>query len=300
MADRRPDYLTVRELAALLRVKDRKVYALAAAGSIPCSRATGKILFPRVAVEAWLARHGATARETASLSAARLAVLVGSHDPLLDWALRESRSGIASFFDGSFDGLARFGRGEAVVAGLHVFEPANGGGNWNVGHVSDAVAAESVVLIEWGWRERGLIVAAGNPLGLRGIADLAGRRVVPRQPEAASQQLLLHLMARDKLSTSDLMLSPMPARNETDLGLAVVDGNADAAFGLFGVARQLRLGFVPLLRERYDLLVWRRFWFEEPFQRFLAFCRSERFAAYAVELGGYDLSGFGTVHFNGP
>ena len=64
-------------------------------------------------------------------------MLVGSHDPLLDWALRESGCGIASFCDGSLDGLARLARGEAVVAGLHL---AEGEGAWNRGHVQERLA----------------------------------------------------------------------------------------------------------------------------------------------------------------
>ena len=49
-----PEFLTTREVAALLRVKERKVYDLAAAGAIPCRRVTGKLLFPRTEIEAWL------------------------------------------------------------------------------------------------------------------------------------------------------------------------------------------------------------------------------------------------------
>jgi molybdate-binding protein len=277
---------------------DRKVYALAAGGDIPCSRATGKILFPRAAVHAWLARHGSTASGATPLTIARPTVIVGSHDPLLDWALRESRSGIASFFDGSLDGMERFARADAVAAGIHLFEAGDGAG-WNVRNVSDAVGNEPVVLVEWAWRARGLIVAAGNPLGIEGVATLPGRRVKLRQPEAASQVLFLQLLAREGVSTQNLAPVAPPARNETDLALAVADGKADAAFGLSCAARPYRLGFVPIMRERYDLLVWRRFWFEEPFQRFLAFCRSPDFAAHAADLGGYDIGGFGTVHFNG-
>lgn len=297
MATRQPEFLTVRELAELLRVKQRKVYALAASGEIPCSRATGKILFPRGAVDSWLARHGATGAAPAAAPAERSTVMVGSHDPLLDWALRESRSGIASFFDGSLDGLARFVRAEAVCAGMHIFE--DGGEGWNARHVAEVLGGEPVVLIEWAWRERGLIVPRGNPLGLREIADLRRRRVVPRQPEAASQQLLLHLLACERLSIDDIVLVEPPARNETDLALAVADGKADAAFGLTGAARPYRLDFVPLMRERYDLLVWRRFYFEAPFQRLMRFCRGPAFAARAADFGGYDVSGFGTVRFNG-
>ena len=52
----RPDFLTVRELAALLRVTERKVYDLAATGQVPCNKATGKLLFPEAEVRAWIAR----------------------------------------------------------------------------------------------------------------------------------------------------------------------------------------------------------------------------------------------------
>ena len=66
------------------------------------------------------------------------------------------------------------------------------------------------------------------------------------------------------------------------------------------VARQSRLDFLPLFRERYDLAIWRRDWFEPPIQALMAFTRTPAFAARAAELGGYDISGLGTVRYNGP
>ena len=56
----------------------------------------------------------------------------------------------------------------------------------------------------------------------------------------------------------------------------------------------------PLSEERFDLLVDRRAWFEPPMQKLLTFCRSTAFLARAKELDGYDVSQFGTVHYNGP
>jgi molybdate-binding protein len=65
------------------------------------------------------------------------------------------------------------------------------------------------------------------------------------------------------------------------------------------MAQRLRLGFVPVIRERFDLLVDRAAWFDPPLQRLVGFCRSDAFRNKATELTGYDISGFGTVHFNG-
>ena len=101
MTEDLPAYLTTRELADLIRVKERKVYDLVAAGDVPCSRATGKLLFPRDAVLAWIDRAGENADEVRE----RPPVVLGSHDPLLEWALRESGCGLASLFDGSLDGV---------------------------------------------------------------------------------------------------------------------------------------------------------------------------------------------------
>ena len=287
-------YLTTRELAALLRIKERKVYELAAAGDVPCSRATGKLLFPRHAIEAWIARS--SSGPGLNRPTTRPQIFAGSHDPLLEWALRESGAGLASFFDGSLDGVARFASGDAAAAGLHLYDPEQE--LWNVPLVAERFGFEPIVLVQFAWRERGLIVTPDRVREFSGIGNLRGKQVVGRQPEAGSQTLLEHLLAAEKLDLSELTFA-LVARSETDAAQAIADGKADAAFGLLGAARQFRLGFVPVIRERFDLLVDRAAWFEPPLQRLFSFCASKTFADKAEEVGGYDVTGFGQVQFNG-
>jgi excisionase family DNA binding protein len=288
------EFLTTRELAELLRIKERKVYELASSGEIPCSRATGKLLFPRLAVAAWIARR--SSGPVPGTTVQRPNVLLGSHDPLLEWALRESRSGLATYLDGSLDGVERFAKGEGVAAGLHLYAPEADA--WNEPLIRRRFGTEPVALIEFAWRDRGLIVAPHCATRIRGIADLRGQRVTPRQAEAGSQVLLDQLLAGHGLTHADLDLTAA-ARSETDAAIAVLDGKADAAFGLRCLARQYQLGFVPIVRERFDLLVDRRSWFEPPLQRLFGFCRSPAFTAKAEALQGYDATGTGQVRFNG-
>jgi len=289
-----PEFLTTREVAALLRVKERKVYDLAAAGDIPCRRVTGKLLFPKAEIEAWL-----SGSQPVSVKSAHAPDMVsGSHDPLLDWALRESGSGLASFFDGSLDGLDRLANGEATACGMHVFEPDTGG--WNCAHVEARLPDAPVVLIEWAKRSRGLILATALEGRITGIAGLKGRKVALRQPKAGGQILFDHLLAKAGLSRTDINPIAAPARTEADAAAAVASGQADAAPGLEAMARQFRLGFVPLITERYDIAIQRRAFFEPRWQALMAFCRSPAFAGKAAELGGYDLAGHGRVHWNGP
>jgi len=56
--------------------------------------------------------------------------------------------------------------------------------------------------------------------------------------------------------------------------------------------------FVPLHRERYDLIIGRRDYFDSPFQRLLAFTRTQQFVDKAAELGGYDIIDVGHVTYN--
>jgi len=288
------EFLTTRELADLLRIKERKVYELAAADEVPCLRVTGKLLFPREAIDAWLAHH--TSGGEAATTGERAEVFAGSHDPLLDWALRESGAGLATYFDGSLDGVERFANRQAIAAGMHVYDTETG--QWNVPLVTARFAHQPVVLIEFAWRERGLIVAPDRADAPQEVAGLRGRRIVPRQAAAGSQGLLEHLLAEAGIGADEIEMTS-PARTETDAALAVLEGQADAAFGLEGLARRHRLDFVPVIRERFDLLVDRRAWFEPPLQRFADFCGSKPFQDKAREMHGYDVAGLGTVCFNG-
>ena len=286
---RQPLYLTTKEVAELLRVKERKVYDLAAAGEIPHRRITGKLLFPNAEILAWIEGGGDAA------PVERPAVLAGSHDPLLDWAVRESGSGLATLLNGSLDGLDCFVDGRAALAGLHVPEEAG----WNVGTVAARGVRDSV-LIAWAVRARGLILSEPMRGEVRRFSDLAGKRVVRRQPGAGAAALFKDLLSREGLAETDLIPSTELARTESDAAAAVAAGDADAALGIESMARRFHLPFLPLVEERFDLLVDRRACFTDPVQTLLAFARGDAFRHKAAAMGGYDLSETGTVRWLSP
>ncbi len=291
-----PAFLTTKEVADLLRVRERKVYDMAAAGEIPCHRVTGKLLFPRDEISAWI--RGSGAPRAPSPEPPR--VVAGSHDPLLDWAIRASGSGLATLFDGSLDGLDRVAGGEALAAGLHLFEPREGAPDWNRAHVAERLGDRPIVLVEWARRATGLILAPGLGARVADLEDLDGLRVVRRQSGAGAARLFEHLLAEAQIAPDTLGWTEETARTETDAAAAVASGRADAAPGLASMARAFGLDFHATMTERYDLAVDRRAWFEPPFQRLLAFARSRALAEQAETLGGYDLSGLGTVQWNAP
>lgn len=292
------EYLTTREVAELLRIKERKVYSLASAGKIPCSKAMGKLLFPQAAIETWLAegRTQSSPGGTRRHPLLRPNVFLGSHDPLLDWALRESGCGIATFMDGSADGLERFDHGEGIATGLHIHEPVTN--TWNICEVSTLCLHQPVVLVEWGRRSRGLILHPDLKCKVEGLDALKTHRVVARQSSAGASSLLTSMLEGEGIAETAINFA-RTARTEIDAAGLVLEGKADIAFGLEALAAQYSLPFIPLIEERFDLLVDRKAWFEEPFQKFLAFWRTGVLELRARELTGYDMSDLGKVHFNG-
>lgn len=292
-----PDILTLKEAAAWLRLSERALYDLARGRQVPAALLGGKWVFPRARLERWLAARADGA--DAPHRAAPPPVLAGSHDPLLDWAVRQSGCGMALRAGGSLEGLEVLAQGQAVAAAVHLLDPDSGA--WNAPAVREVLGPGGHVGITWAWREQGLLVAAGNPLGLAGVADLVrpGLRVVGRQNRAGSHVLLVHLLNEAGLRLDAVAFLAEPALAEDEVAAAVAEGRAEAGFGIRAEAQARGLTFVPLVRERFDLVMARRDFFDPPLQALLAFARGAAFAARAGRMGGYDIAETGRVAFNG-
>ncbi|HRA23352.1 MAG TPA: substrate-binding domain-containing protein, partial [Usitatibacteraceae bacterium] len=217
----------------------------------------------------------------------------------LEWAVRESRCGLALLTQGSADGLERLSRGEVAAALMHL--PSADLADFNRAEADERLRGRGVALVEWARREQGLLVARGNPRKIRAVADLARRgvTVAARQPGAGSAVLLERLLAREGIDRRRLRVTAT-TMGEGDLAMAVKSGEADVGLGARAAAAPLGLDFVPLVVERLDLGVSRAAWFEAPMRALMAFAHGKRFAEHARSLGGYDISGLGAVTWNDP
>jgi excisionase family DNA binding protein len=296
-AHQAPDLMTVTEVADYLRVRERTVYELVRTQRIPSCKLSGKLLFPKRLIELWVAQSADYPHAATHLSAPP-PVIAGSHDPLLEWSARESKCDLAILVDGSTAGMHRLLAGQAAACALHVIDPVTG--RYDASILAKSLPGLDFVVIEWARRQQGLIVAPGNPAKIGSVADLrrGGIRVATRQ-EGSGSALLFSKLVRDAgLSVADLEVSGRPVSSETDIAVAVREGNADAGLAIEAAAREQGLDFVPLQWERFDLVVRRVEYFEPPLQRLLAFTRTEPFRDRAALLAGYDVANTGAVVFN--
>jgi excisionase family DNA binding protein len=287
---------TTSEAAEYLRLKERKLYELVAEGAIPCTKITGRWLFPKAELDRWLATslqrpHGMPQHEASP-------IIGGSHDPLLEWALRESGSGLASLAEGSEAGITRFAAGETLAAAIHLHALDDPAADANLNMMQARSDLPDGVLIGFCRREQGFLLAPGNPLKIATIADVLAKkaRVAQRPKGAGAQLLLLALLRQAKIAIDALGAGPM-CPTGPDIAQAIRAARADAGIATRSVASAAGLDFVPIVWEPFDLLMRQRDYFRPPLQALMSFLRSDAFRTRATEHGGYDVSGAGAVRF---
>ncbi|WP_426610953.1 substrate-binding domain-containing protein [Bradyrhizobium sp. McL0616] len=294
------EFLTTSEAADYLRLGERKLYELVTTGSIPCTKVTGKWLFPRHELDLWVL--SGLARPAGMLTAEPPPVVGGSQDELLDWALRESGSGLGSMSEGSARGLERLQRDEVMAAAVH-FHSLDAAGNLasdaSMTALRDAPDLHDVLLVAFVRREQGLVLPPGNPKRLRGLSDVLalGARMAMRQQGTGAQMLLDMLLKRTGASTRDLRRVETPSLTGPDLAEVVRAGQADCGVATRAAARSAGLDFVPLVWENFDLAMRQRSYFRPSMQALIRFLSERRLQQRAEELTGYDPSPAGQIRF---
>ncbi len=224
--------------------------------------------------------------------------IVASHDLLLaDWCDRWARTaGVVTSveFRGSLESLEALRAGRADLAGFHLALPLD---RTNSATVHRLLPQRSVTLIRFAAREQGLIVARGNPLRLRGLADVARRRIrfVNRQAGSGTRMLIDQLLREQGIAPDDVRGYSAEEHTHSAVAALVASGEADASFGLKAAAQRHGLGFVPIRRERY--------WLAAPIRRangelVRTLCEGLRdapFARMARRWAGYTITGAGNT-----
>lgn len=294
------DLLTTSEASEYLRLGERKLYELVADGAIPCTKVTGKWLFPRDELDRWvlsgLMRPPGMNHIDAPL------IVGGSQDALLEWSLRESRSGLATLVEGTESGVGRVLRGEAIAAAIHFHSELDLQGSSedaNVAAVRAIAGLHDAVLVGFVRREQGLLLQPGNPKNLSSISDVlaSGATMATRQPGAGAQMLLDALLKRHEAKQKDLRRLDPPCLTGPDLAAAIRAGDADCGVATRAAAKAAGLDFVPLLWENFDLLMRQRAYFKPALQALTHFISQPPFRQRAQNLTGYDTAPAGKIRY---
>jgi len=292
-------WMNTQGLARYLHIHEKQVYALLKSGDLPGTKATGKWLFSRRLIDAWLedrTRKNLTEVRKRSRRSEGALLAAGSDDPLLTMliaAAGRSVSGGAIFsaVTGSAEGLRALGEGCTDVAWSHLIDAETGAYN-TPSVIGGYLGDRETTTVHLFNREVGFVTGAGNPKGIRGFADLVrpGVCFVNRQEGSG-----IRLMTETRLR--DAGIDPGRVRGfercvctHVEVGLSVLAGKADAGVAVGAVARLLGLAFVPLAEESFDMILDRKTFFSRTVQSLLDILQAEAFQESVRGLGGYDFA----------
>jgi len=301
------EMLTVRELAEYLNLNEKIVYRLVREGKIPGTRATGKWTFSRYLIRNWIESNSLKGfsgwRFPPRSSPSTDLFIAGSNDLILDRILsvilKTEAPDILAYFanTGSMGGLKAIRMGKAHLAGIHLYHPESG--QYNVPYLEEHCSQQKTLLYNLAYRTQGLIMRKAT--GIATISDVAekGLRLINREEGSGTRLLLDLLCEQEGIDGKQIMGYDDEVFTHLEVGVAILKGEADVGLGIQSVAEPLGLSFLPLQKERYDLVVLAENLSLRPVQIFFNVIHSKRLRQLAKGLPGYDLRDSGKLISSG-
>jgi len=295
VSDPLPPFMNVRQLAEYLHLNEKKVYALAAEGGIPATKATGKWLFPRALVDRWLldTAHG-------GLMADRL-IISGSDDPLLQATAnrltqRLKTQAVFSYtVTGTKLGLELLAQGSSDACAIH-WGRAEESGVRHPALLQQYSASKDWLLVHLFKRQQGLIVRHVDYERYQDPKEalLFQTRWVVRQEGAGSQRFLGEWLAKQGYPMGQLSQTQV-AFSEREVASLIAKGEADIGPGTYSAAKEFGLDFIEVCEESFDLVIPRKVYFRRLVQQLFEYVQSPEGIALAQRLEGYNLSQCGKL-----
>ncbi|MDY0087912.1 MAG: substrate-binding domain-containing protein [Coriobacteriia bacterium] len=222
-------------------------------------------------------------------------VAMVSHDIAVEMLAAECAgcSPMAVLVAGSLDSLIGVRQGLADIAGCHLLDAESG--QYNAPYARHIFPDREMVLVTLAHREQGLITAPGNPHRIMNVDDLAegGLRVANRKRGSGTRLWLDHALASRSADVRAIVGYDSALATHTEVAEAVAHGIADVGLGIAAVAERYGLGFVPLFRERYDLVMPSDIYEREETHRLLERLNTAAFKHAVSTIPGYESAGMG-------
>jgi putative molybdopterin biosynthesis protein len=227
-------------------------------------------------------------------------IIIGSHDLILDVLKNELQTNspefrLASFHTGSMGGLLALKQGITHLATSHLLDVESG--EYNFPYLERILADHKLVVVNMAYRQQGFMVPKGNPKKILEIKDLTRDDVcyINRQKGSGTRVLLDYLLKQKDINPAAIRGYNQEEFTHLMVASAVANKRTDAGLGIFSAAKAFDLDFVPLIKERYDLIIPERYFYSRRIEKVLEIIKTDAFKKQVEELGGYDLSHCGEV-----
>ncbi|HQL01447.1 MAG TPA: helix-turn-helix transcriptional regulator [Smithellaceae bacterium] len=297
------DLMNTKEVAKYLDIHEKQVYALIKAAKIPCTRVTGKWIFPLRLIEDWIessAQDGLqqARRKINKMEGALLAS--GSNDPVLDMLLTAMKKDHTDFHifsanTGSTAGLEALNSGLTDIAFSHLLDAETG--DYNIPFLKKYCPDQNPVVVNLFTRQIGFVLSREMTKPFTGWESLIKNklRFVNRQKGSGIRLLVDEQLDRLSIPPDAVSGYENEVYTHFEVGLSVVSGEADAGIASAAVAKIFDVGFAPLQNERFDMILSKDTFFQPPVQAFIETLQSRPFKARVEKIGHYSFQDSGRI-----
>lgn len=261
--------LSTQEVADILHVSKSTIYDLIRRGEIHSYKIGRKVRFTQDDVDAYIARsHSETsARAVKKINThstlltppetEKPDLIISGQDVVLDILaniLNQAGVSVARSYLSGFEGLLSLYQDRVQVAACHLFD----GESYNASYVKRLVPGVPAVLINLSYRIQGFYVQKGNPKDIRSWEDLrrSDLTMLNRRPGSSARILLDVQLKKLGIDGTQLQGYDTIMKSHLTVAAAIAAGEADLAIGTERISSQIEeLDFIPLMRERYDLVL---------------------------------------------
>ncbi|MDR0268101.1 helix-turn-helix transcriptional regulator [Paenibacillus sp.] len=307
---------TTEEIAKMLKISKLTVYDLIKKGELPSYRVGKQMRVDAADLEAYKQRakgiksapqpvqaaERPIQHSTAAVNGMRPIVVTGQ-DISLDILVKHMEKKISGIrplraYVGSLDSLISMYRGEADIVSTHLLDGDTG--EYNIPYIRKLLVGSSYIVVNLLSRHAGFYVQKGNPLGLTGWQDLIrpGLRLMNREKGSGARILLDEQLRLHGISPQQLAGYELEQTNHIGVAAKIAAGEADVGVGIEKAAAIVGgLDFIPLIEERYDLVMLKTVDNLPWIQSLLDILRSEEFRSELQMIAGYSLSRTGEILF---
>lgn len=299
-----PDELmNTKEVAKYLDINEKQVYSLIRAGKIPCTRVTGKWIFPIKMINEWIQTSAldslADKRKRVKTASSQI-LAAGSNDPVLDMLFATIKKDYPSFNifsanTGSVDGLMTLNAGLTDIAFSHLLDATTG--DYNIPYLKKYCPDRSLVVVNLFYRQIGFLTAKSKAGIFRGWETLADKniRFINRQQGSGIRVLLDNELKSRGITGKDISGYENEVYTHFEVGLSIISDEADVGIASAAIARILDLNFHPLVSERFDMILDKDTFFQPAVQAMIETLKADHFRKRVEKIGNYNFKDAGRI-----
>ena len=297
------ELMNTKEVAKYLDIHEKQVYLLIKASKIPCSRVTGKWIFPKKLIDEWIQTSAQDSLQQARKKINRIEgalLAAGSNDPVLDMLLTAIKKdhpdfNIFSANTGSVSGLQSLNTGLTDIAFSHLLDPQTG--DYNTPYLRQYCPDQNPVVVNMFYRQVGFLVVKAKTNIFKGWDSLTNKKIrfINRQAGSGIRIMFDNDLKSRGISSGNISGYENEVYTHFEVGLSLMSDEADVGIASAAVAKILDLKFQPLVSERFDMILDKNTFFQPAIQAFIETLQSDQFKNSVEKIGNYNFKDAGRI-----